>query len=346
MADFVMRLHTRTGSYIGDIPFFDLQGEFRMNEPDEIRFKTGSLELIKYVDSVDLLEAGITECTLLRNTVPIFTGPIWMITCSSDNKYLSIMAQDVSSYLKQRIVAADTKFTKKRYAYGAWKLIQDTQARPYGDLGITLGQDAMTPIGSWSYTRKSGTKIWDAINKLAQGTNGFDWEITPARELMMYYPRIQDTPDIVMEWGKGGNILKYSVQAIGTYAANEVFVRGGNKIVSSTYTDTPSKERFGLRQYVLSNSAIKSKSKADSTAKSTLNLRKDPHVIPLLSIDSSRINPFDDDVHYGSLIHTKIEDGWVQFDGTMRCSGFQLTIGKHGQETFVVYMNDTREISE
>lgn len=340
-----MRFQTRTGAYIGDVPFFNLQGEFRMNEPDEIRFKISSQELIKYVDPVTQIEAGVTEVCLLRNNIKIFTGPIWTITSGSKSKYLNIMAQDVSSYLKERVIAADTKFTKKRFAYAAWKLIQDAQALTNGDLGITLGQDALTnPTGSWSYAKKSGIKIYDAISKLASGTNGFDWEIDPDRQLNMYYPRLQPTSNITLEYG--GSIRSYSVQQIGTLAANVVFVRGGNKLVSSTYVDADSQAKFGLRQYAPSDTTLKSKAKLEAYAKNVLNLRKNPQAIPELVVDSSKFNPFDDNVRYGTLLNTYIDDGWVQFSGIMRCSGFQLTVGKHGQETFVLYVNDTREIEE
>lgn len=344
MADWIMRLQTLTGLYIGEIPFFDLQGEFRMNEPDEIRFKTSSKDLIKWVDPVNQLEAGITEVVLLRDNIPIFCGPIWNITCSSENKYLSITANDIMSYLKQRVIMTDTKFTKKRFAYAAWKLIQDTQARTYGDLGITLGLDASTGTGSFSYTKKSGTTIYKAIEKLATGTNGFDWEITPDRKLMMYYPRIQTQSKIALEYG--ANILKYSVQQMGTYAANEVFVRGSKKLISDTFSDTASKLKYGLRHFVQTQSSLKSKTKLNDYARGQLNLRKAPRLIPQLTIDSSQLNPFEDDFGYGYLANTIIDDGWVQFDGVMRCSGFQLTVGKHGQESFVLYVNDTREITD
>lgn len=339
-----MRLQTREGLYIGEIPFFNLQGEFRMNEPDEIRFKTSSQDLIKWVDPVNLLEAGVTEVKLIRNGVTIFLGPIWSITAGSDARQLSITANSIASYLKQRVVSVDTKFTKKQYSYGVWKLISDSQARPYGDLGITLGQNATTPSGSWSYARKSGTKIYDAIDKLATGNNGFDWVIDADRQLKMYYPRVQIDAKFNLEFGETGNIRRYSVQQMGSYAANEVWARGGGKIVSSTYSDTASKEKYGLRQYVPSDSALKSKTKVDSFARETLDLRKLPRAIPQMTVDSKRVNPFEGHVGYGYLIPTYINDGWVQFEGIMRCSGFQLTIGKHGQETFVLYVNDTREI--
>ena len=344
MADFRMDLQYKDGTYIGTIPFADLQGEFRMNQPDEIRFKTSSVDLANYIDPVSKLRAGLTEVVLYRNGDKIFCGPIWTIDIGSNDKILNIMAQDISSYLKQRIIASDTKFTKKRFAYGLWKLIQDAQALSNGSLGITLGQDASTPTGSFSFTRKSNTTLLKAADKLSAGNTGFDWCINAERRLMMYYPRIQVQSNIRLEYG--GNIKSYSVRDIGTQVANEVFVVGAKKFVSSTYTDATSIGIFGRRQYAKQDSSLKSKSKVDSTAKTILALRKNPRLIPQIVINAEIANPFEDGITYGNLVYTNIDDGWVQFDGLMRCSGFQLSIGKHGNESFVLYINDTREIED
>lgn len=344
MADFRMDLQLRDGTNIGTIPFFDFQGEFRMNQPNEIRFKTAMDDLVTYVSPVSLLKSGLTECVFSRNGEPIFTGPIWTINVGSGDRTLNIMAQDISSYLNTRYVAKDTKFTKKRFSDAAWKLIQDTQALTYGSFGITLGRSATTPTASFSFTRKSQTKILKAIQKLSDGTTGFDWTINANRQLMMYYPRLQSPSNVILEYG--GNVNNYSVQDMGTYIANDVFVKGAKKFVSSTFVDTASMQKYGRRQYWPSNSSLKSKSKVDSFARSTLSLRKAPRLIPQLALKTELVNPFEDNLSYGNLVYTKIDDGWVQFDGTMRCSGFQLSVGKHGDETFVLYINDTREIED
>ena len=344
MADFRMDLQFKDGTYIGTIPFAELQGEFRMNQPDEIRFKTSSIDLFHYINPVSQLRAGWTEAVLYRNDEPIFAGPIWTIDVSSGDQILSIMAQDVSSYLKQRVVASDTKFTKKKFSYGLWKLIQNAQALSGGGMGITLGLDANTPTGSFSFTRKSGTTLMKAAEKLSAGATGFDWQITPERKLKMYYPRIQTMSNVRLEYG--GNIRSYSVRDVGTQIANEVFTVGAKKFVSSTYTDAASRSKFGLRQFVANDSSLKSKSKVNSNAKTQLALRRNPRIIPQIVIDTELVNPFVDKLSYGNLAYMKIDDGWVQFDGLMRCSGFQLSVGKHGQETFVLYINDTRAIED
>jgi len=344
MADFRMDLQTRDGTNIGTIPFFDLQGEFRANMPNEIRFKTSGVDLYTYISPVSQLKAGYTECVLYRNDDPIFGGPIWTINTNSKDKILNIMAQDASSYLKQRTISGDIKFTKKQFSYAAWKLISDAQALSNGDLGITLGKTSTTATASFSFTRKSGTTIYKALEKLSAGSTGFDWQFDAKKQFLIYAPRIQTVSNVRLEYG--GSIKSYAVVDMGSQIANEVFARGAKKFVSSTYTDAASMAKYGRRQYSPSDTALKSKAKVDAFAKSTLTLRREPKLIPQLVINTENVNPFEDDVTYGCLMYTTIDDGWVQFDGLMRSSGFQLTIGKHGNETFVLYINDTREIED
>lgn len=343
MTDFDLYLQLRDGTYIGSVPFYDLQGEFRMNEPDELRFNFVNLDVANYIDPA-MLEEGLTEVVLMRNGIKIFVGPIWDITASSDAGKINLVANDVSSYLKHRRVSSDIKFTKKQYGYAVWKIISDSQAMDYGNLGITLGNNPTTASGSFTYTKKSGTVLYTAITKLAEGTNGFDWEITPERVLNIYYPRLQSTANIVLHYPT--NINKYSLQGMGSFVANDVFIRGGGKFVSDVYRDTTSLAKYGLRQYTKSDSGLKSKAKVDALAKQELINRKGSKRTPQLTVDSSQINPFEGDLTYGNIVQTTIKDGWAQFDGPMRYTGCQLSIGKHGQETLVLYMSDPREVKD
>lgn len=345
MPYYELRMQSRTGTYLGTVPFWDLQGEFRMNEPDQIRYKLSSQDLSKYIDP-SLVKAGVTECALYRDNVNVFTGPIWTIGVSSAEKEMSVMAQDVSSYLMQRCIVIDVKYSSKNYAWIAWDLISRAQALTDGGLGITLGASVPTnwPKGSIKYARKTRTNLYKAITALSSGTTGFDWEITPARVMNMTYPRIQPAARVILEYG--GAIKNYSVNAMGKYAYNDVMIRGGGSVVSTIQVDATSRALYGLRQYVETQSSLKSKTKLNSVARETLNLRKNPQLIPQLTVDSLKVNPFDGDIAYGSLVNTIIDDGWVQFNGTMRCSGWQLSLGNQGNETIVLYVNDTREIQD
>ena len=344
MADYSIDLQYRDGTYIGNVPFTNLQGEFdRYDVPDQVRFDLFSPDLVNYIQ-LDRLRAGLTECVIRRNNMPIFTGPIWDIDISSESKDLKVSAEDISSYLKRRRIATDTKFTKKRITYITWKLIQDTQALAYGDLGITLGHDSSAPTTTLSYAKKSGQIVYDAISKLATGSTGFDWKIDPYRRLMMYYPRIEINSGLTVEYG--GTLRRYSVAQRGRSIANNTMVRGGNKTVSNVYSSVESQQKYGLRHYVKSDSGLKSRSKANSESLGQLTRRKEPVLVVNLVIDTEYCNPLDGDLNYGYIFNVLIDDGWVQYDSSMRCEGYQLTVGKHGEETFVVYATDTKAITD
>lgn len=345
MPNFEMQFNTRQNEYIGTIPFFDLQGEFRMNEPDQIRFKTSSVDISSYLD-IKLLRAGLTECSFFRDGAKIFAGPIWEINVSSKERVMSFAAEDVSSYLKQRAIVSNLKYTNKVIGSIAWDLINRAQLLTDGDLGITLGTSISSswPKDSVSYAAKTRENLFKAVEKLSSGTTGFDWEITPEREFNIYYPRIRSKANILLEYG--GAIKNYAVKDMGKYVYNDVMIKGGKKVVSSAKIDTVSRALFGLRQYVESKTSLKTMSKVDAYANQVLSLRKNPRLIPQLTVDSTKVNPFDGDISYGQLVNTHIDDGWVQFDGEMRCSGWQLTVNNQSTETIVLYVNDTREIED
>lgn len=344
MADYELRLQTVNGAYLATIPFANLQGEMRKNEPCEFRWTTPLSAITDRMNPVDLI-AGVTEVGIFRNNTRIFTGPIWDIDCNSKDKLLKMTAQDVSSYLTVRRISADAYYKNWTYGATAWDLISDLQALSDGSFNITLGTQVPgnAPKGTTRYTKKSGTNVWKAIDKLATATNGFDWEINAARAFNAYWPRIQSVSRIKLEYGS--SIKNYSIQNMGKLLATDTFIRGGSGLVSNSLYDQPARTAYRRRQYVESKTTLKSKSKLNSYALYQLNLRKAPKFIPQLTVNSNLVNPFDGDIDFGYVAKVIIDDGWVQYNGDMRCSGYQVTVGKHGQETFVLYMNDLREIA-
>ena len=343
MAKYRMELQFRDGTYIGTLPFADLQGELdRWNQPDQIRFKTSKSDLSTYINTLSQLEAGLTEVALYRNDVNIFTGPLWEITASSESDTITCEADDVSSYLKRLRVDGNYKYTKKQAGDIAWDLITKIQAKPGGNYGITLGTKSTTSVISVTYARKSVAILYNTIEKLATGTPGFDWRIGPDRVFHAINPRIAITSGITLEYR--ANIRRYSMTQHGRYIANDSFVKGKNKIISSTYVDVDSRNKYGLRHYTNQDGGLKSKTKANAKAKQQLALRKNPVPTVQLVISDNLINPLNGDFGFGHIANVTIDDGWVQYDSQMRCNGYQVTVSKQGSETYVLYMDDLKAI--
>jgi hypothetical protein len=342
MAEYRLDLQTRTGGYIEGLAFRDLQGEFFLNKPCQMRWSAplSSLKGLSYNE----LFSGIHEVKLFRNDVAIYAGPIWSMTATSKEDNMKFESKDISSYLHRRIISADARYKKKTFGYIAWDLINDNQAMAGGDLGITLGTQvpSTAPKGSPRYAKKSATVIWKAIDKLSSASNGFDWYIDANRQFHALWPRPQGPANVALEYRSG--IKSYALQVMGEYEANYTMIRGGKKHVSNVYTNVTARNKYGLRQYAEYKGNLKTKSKLNAYAKKALQLKLESRFAPTLTVDPLLCNPFDGDILLGQIAHTVIDDGWVQYNGDTRMTGFQLTVGKQGDESFNLYVSDMREV--
>lgn len=342
MAEYRMESRTKSGLYLAPLPFRNLQGEFYMNKPKQIRF---NIPMDDAAITYNTFYPRKTEVWIYRNDSLLFAGPLWNATASSKERSLSCDAQSIDAYLYTRRIDADIKYTGT-FGSTAWSLVTATQALTDGNLYVTQGTLVAggSPSGTVTYTKAEGKYIYDAIDDLAGGDLGFDWEITANRVLNQYYPRIQTNARTRLEYG--ANVSSYSLQVMGQYEANNIIVKGPDNTLSTTVVDTAKRNEYGLSHYVGSNTGLKSVTLLNAYADQILKLRRDARIIPQVSIRASTINPFDGDLSYGQLVTLVIDDGWAQFNQTMRVGGFQVTVGKHFEETFVLYLNDLREVEE
>lgn len=339
MATYYMEARTRSGVYLGTLPFRNLQGEFWRNRPKQLRW-----DLPLYHPNVTRtsVDPGATEIWLLRNDVKVFVGPLWDATASSDERKITCSAESVESYLSLRRITNDLRYTGNRGAT-AWDLINRAQTGTDAGLGIIQGTINTTPSLTTSYLKNDGTVILDAIDGLSNDSDtGFDWEIDVNRAFQVYYPRPAVASRVRLEWG--GAIHRYSVQVMGKWEANDIFVKGKDKLRSQPVIDTAKRAYYGLRQRVESNTNITAQVQLNNYAQRLLSLHRDPREIPQVGLRTSSVNPFEGDIWYGQTAPVVIDDGWVTYDQTMRCDGFQLTVGKNGSEIFTLYMSDLRDV--
>lgn len=339
MTSWIMQAHSRSGAYLATLPYYNLQGEFFMNKPKQIRF---TLPLRHEVVTQASVYPGKTEIHLIRDDRTVYIGPLWNATASSQDNTIMCDSQSLESYLGLRRISADVTKSGPRSEI-AWSLINDSQNKTDGDLGIIKGRVDDAPALTVKYARKEGIIIADAIDEFAkEADSGFDWEIDVARAFNAYYPRIQNRARVNLEYG--GNITRYSLQSMGMWEANDILIQGPDDAVSQTTVDTAKRAEFGLRQYVGSNTGAKTKTQLNNYAQDVLNKRRDIRLVPQVSVRTEQVNPFNGDITYGELTHLFIDDHWSQFDEDMRLTGFQVTVGRHGEETFVLYLSDLREV--
>lgn len=337
---YTLESRSRSGTYLGSIPFRNLQGEFWRNKADQIRFE---LSLHNNNLSRSTFFPGKTEVWVLRNGTKIFVGPLWDVTASSENKTLSCAAEGIESYLEFRRIKEDVRYTGNRSAT-AWDLINTAQTGTDAGLGIVAGSVGVAPVLDVSYLKNDGDIIFDCIDTLAKASaTGFDWEINVERQFVLYYPRPAVASRVTLVYPT--SIKRYSVQMMGKFEANDIFLKGKDELRSQPVIDTAKRAEFGLRQGVYSNTELNTQDQVNDFAEQLLHLHRDIRELPQVVLNTELVNPFNGDIWFGETAPVVIDDGWVQVNQTMRLNGFQLSVGKNGNETFNLYMSDLREVA-
>jgi len=341
MADFRLEARTRAGLYLATLPFRNLQGEFWRNRPKQIRFE---LPLHDPVVTRSNVDPGKTELQLFRNDTKVYTGVLWNVTASSGEGKLTCDSESLESYLGLRRIDQDLRYTAQTGGSIFWDLINRAQLGTDAALGFTTGTINVAPNRTVSFLKSDGNYYDEVLTEFADDSQlGFDWEIDQNRQLQVYYPRPQTPSRSRLIYG--GVVTGYSLQVQGKYAANDVVIKGKDAIRSTPVIDTVRRAQYGLRQYIDSNSNLTTVAACNDQAQRTLNLRRDVRQTPQVSLRTQDLNPFNGDIWFGQTASVVINDDWTQFNQTMRMEGFQVTVGKHGNETIILYMTDMREVA-
>lgn len=340
MAEYVLESRTKNGTYLATLPFRDLQSEFYYSKTRALRW-TMSLTSLNRFTTDDLYPAK-TEVKLIRNGIPIFVGPLWDMNISKNENRCTFVAEDLSSYFSRRR-AFSTDEMSGTFGDISWNLINGSQSLTNGNLFITRGTAVPGGAPSGTFIPTKGQYIDDILTTLSTGDNGFDWVFSADRTYNQYYPKIQSRANVRLEYG--GNVSSYSINIMGKYLGNDIITVGRNKTFSSVVTDTTSQSIYGLMQHVDEFTSTEDLVLINDYNAGVLALRVAPKDVPQLVLKSDIVNPLDGDISYGQVTRTVINDGFSQYDKDMRCTGFQLSLGKHGNEKFNLYLNDMREVA-
>mgnify|MGYP000854541262 CR=1 FL=1 len=337
MADYVVESRLMNGEYLATLPFRDLQFETMLSKSGGARF-TMPLNAVQKLTLTEL-EEGRTEIHIARNGVKIYAGPLWDLDISSSDNTVKATSESLESYMELRQVEVDTEYNGV-YGTAAWNLINQTQTTN-GTFYITRGT-AVGAGGPAGLVKIDAAEIiYDQLENISDGALGFDWVITPDRVYNQYYPRINTRAKVVLEYP--GSIVRYGLQRQGKYLRNKVRTIGPNGVLTDYVTDSTSISKYGVRHYAESKTDLKTTTLLNNNSALVLAQRKLPKLVPTVSVKSTLINPFENDITLGQITRVIINDGYVQYNEDMRLVGFQTTVGKQGQESFIFYMNDLRE---
>jgi hypothetical protein len=191
-----------------------------------------------------------------RNGILIWGGVIWGRTYNSSEQTLNIVAREFESYFERRRITTTQAFTNQDQLLIARTLITSAQAVPSGDIGVIVGTETSGVLLSRTYYSYELKGVYNAIQDLSRGEDGFDFNIQvaydpitnePTKTLVLGYPRTgtiyspTDPEAIVFEF-PAGNIVDYEYPEDGAIAANTVYALGAGsnegKLIESAQDTT------------------------------------------------------------------------------------------------------------
>ncbi len=181
------------------------------------------------INDVALIAEGVTD--------PLFRGRIVSMRERLDHTdhVLSLQAIDYAGVLDARAMfEGDTlSYSAVEQTDIAWALIQTTQARSGGNLGIVEGSNpASGVLATVSY--EPGSYIRENIDMIAEADDGFDWEVDGALRFNTWSPyRIRDT-GLTLDYG--GMVTDSEREFTSSAYGNVVRGSGGS---DETVTTTP-----------------------------------------------------------------------------------------------------------
>jgi hypothetical protein len=183
---------------------------------------------------------GRTAIYVDRNGDLIWGGVIWGRSYNSADQTLNLTAREFESYFERRRITTTIDFTNIDQLVIARTLINTAQAAPSGDIGVIVGTETSGILLSRTYYNYEIKGVYNAIQDLSRGEDGFDFNIRvdydpltnePTKTLVLGYPRvgtvydINDPQALVFEF-PAGNIVEYEYPEDGAIAANTVYALG------------------------------------------------------------------------------------------------------------------------
>ena len=130
------------------------------------------------------------------------------ITVDADKVRTAWTCLDYRAVLERRILYSDSTLTWTATDQGeiAWGLVQQTQARTGGALGIAKGWSGTAPTGvTRDRTYEAGDSIGQRIQELSDVIGGFDWDVLPTSasglQLAVWCPQRGTDRGVVIEQG-------------------------------------------------------------------------------------------------------------------------------------------------
>jgi len=245
------------------------------------------------------------------------------------NDWCTIYCYDWLYALKDRYTAQSVTYTDVDAGLIAWGMINTSQAKTNGNLGITQGTITATQDRTRTYNNQN---IMEAITNLSEVLYGFDFEITNDKVFNVYTVKGTDLTDsLILEYGR--NLQTVSIDEDFTEPCNNAIVLG--EVIDETELtrvdrpDTTTQAKYKLREMVLSADNVIDEDTLNEKGDAMLYKYKEP----LIKVTFEVIRGMVDITQFslGDLIRLIIKKGCYNIDSTYRI--FEWTVDHENDNT-------------
>lgn len=180
----------------------------RLSAPSEASFTLAGTD-----EQAGAVTELVTDVLVLRDGVKLYRGRVGATSDALDasTHRVEVPTGDYRALLQRRNLYDDDQVVwSDDQSDIAWGLVQQTQARTGGALGITRGVGVVTGVVR-DRTYEAGKPIGEAIQQLSEAPDGFDWDINADKELDIFYPTRDNGHAVVLDYGGAIKAVKRNV---------------------------------------------------------------------------------------------------------------------------------------
>lgn len=287
-----------------------------------------------------ILEPGQSELYLYRDGSLVWGGLLWLASAEDNGDLIRFGGNGWLSKLDHRYISTTKDYVNVEQVDIAWDLIEYTQAKSYGDIGIqrysTTGTGILRERHYPAWERKN---IGEALKELASVIDGFDFEITPDKLWKTYYPRKMSGDAYKFHTQK--NIRGWGNVISAEHVASEITALGegdGETMLISVASDTPALVSFGRLEETEEFRDVNVQATLDAHAQEELRLAKVQQVQPQVQV-------WTDDPPFGAyavgdLAHLRVDHGYTQIDADFRITAITVAVSNEGKEAIGLYFGE------
>lgn len=312
----------RTGLVTNEIA---LQGVSINNKLNAVGAMGATLQLDQSgQENIDLINATIPGKSFVvveRDDVPIWDGIVWTRTYQAQAKIMQLSMKTREGYLETQLIDSDVVYALKEQRNIMVELMFLLQADPNRNLGLTLppATYADAVLRDFSVLASEYKTFFSAISSIADGENGFDWNIdiqrvgdSYVRNLRIGYPFLGSVnPDTSLTFDYPGAITNYYETEGMSSAGTKIILLGsgeGSAMITSTYEDLTMYGNGWLRyDKTYPRKDVTDQQQADSLVMQQGVLRKPP-MAALKVFVKADVEPVFGSYNLGDLAQIAIKD--------------------------------------